>query len=126
MPLRRSGCGVRVGARPKWRIFRSFQMDHAIARQHAGLTTSENLALACFRCNTSKGLNLSGIDPRSGRIARLFNPRHDDWIANFRWLGPKLVGLTATGRATIVVLRINHPGAVLLRTTLQAEGVSFG
>jgi 5-methylcytosine-specific restriction endonuclease McrA len=29
-----------------------FQIDHIIARQHGGLTVSENLALSCFHCNT--------------------------------------------------------------------------
>ncbi len=32
-------------------------IDHIVARQHHGLTKSENLALACFFCNSYKGPN---------------------------------------------------------------------
>ena len=50
-----------------------FQFDHVIAGQHGGLATGDNLALACARCNRYKGPNLSGIDPDSGKLTRLFN-----------------------------------------------------
>jgi hypothetical protein len=79
-------------------------MDHIIAETHGGRTQSANLALACFRCNSHKGRNLSGVDPRSGKVVRLFNPRRDDWIEHFVWDGPKLAGFTPIGRATIAVL----------------------
>ena len=32
-----------------------FQIDHIIARKHGGLTTAQNLALACFLCNNHRG-----------------------------------------------------------------------
>jgi hypothetical protein len=54
-----------------------FQVDHVIPRKHSGSDSMENLALACFRCNSYKGPNLSGIDVRSAKISRLFNPRLD-------------------------------------------------
>ena len=56
-----------------------FQFDHVIAVQHGGLATEDNLAMACARCNRYKGPNLSGIDPESGLLTRLFNPRTDAW-----------------------------------------------
>ncbi len=37
-----------------------FQIDHIIAQQHGGPTISENLALACVRCNLHKGPNIAG------------------------------------------------------------------
>jgi len=100
-------------------------VDHLIAKKHEGLTVLENLVFACFLCNSYKGDNLSGIDPQSARIVRLFNPRRDAWTWHFLWNGPTLVGLTPNGRATIAVLRINRPDAVLLRRSLLEEGVSF-
>lgn len=99
-----------------------FPIDHIIARQHGGPTTPSNLALACLRCNGHKGPNLTGIDPTSGQLARLFHPRRDRWSRHFRWRGAVLVGRTAIGRATVVVLNINHPDAVAVRKSLMEEG----
>jgi 5-methylcytosine-specific restriction endonuclease McrA len=65
-----------------------FQIDHIIAEQHGGRTDSENLAIACLRCNKRKGPNLAGVSPDSGEIVRLFNPRKDNWADHFRWDGP--------------------------------------
>src|SRR4051812_29068325 len=76
-----------------------FQLDHILAQKHGGPTASDNLALACFRCNSHKGPNLSGVDPLSGRILPLFNPRRNKWAEHFEWDGSKLVGLSAMGRA---------------------------
>ena len=60
-----------------------FQLDHVIARKHRGRTDAANLAFACFRCNSHKGPNLAGIDPRTGALVRLFNPRADRWREHF-------------------------------------------
>ena len=100
----------------------TFQVDHIIAEQHRGRTLLSNLALACPRCNRSKGPNLSGLDARTRRITPLFHPRRDRWADHFRWRGPRLVGLTPTGRVTIQVLNINHPEDLKLRRLLIAEG----
>ncbi len=100
-----------------------FQMDHVVPRQHGGTNIPENLALSCLRCNKRKGPNLTGIDSVSGQTARLFNPRSDDWHTHFRWDGPKLAGLTPTGWATVTVLQINHPDAIVVREALMEERV---
>jgi HNH endonuclease len=60
-----------------------FQFDHIVAAQHGGMPTEDNLAWACARCNRHKGPNLSGIDPESGKLTRLFNPRIDVWAEHF-------------------------------------------
>ena len=99
-----------------------FQLDHIIAEQHGGLTVSENLALTCLFCNKHKGPNIAGIDPESGRMVRLFNPRRDKWTRHFRWDGPEMIGRTAIGRATIRVLAINHPDNIELREALIDNG----
>lgn len=103
----------------------SFQIDHIIARQHSGKNDAVNLALACFRCNSHKGTNLAGVDSQSGQVVRLFHPRQDVWEENFVWKGPVLAGLTPVGRATVSVLRINRPDALLARASLMEEGISF-
>jgi hypothetical protein len=93
-------------------------IDHITAQQHHGATASENLALCCIRCNAFKGPNLTGIDPKSGKITRLFNPRKDRWARHFEWSGALLIGRTSIGRATIDVLAINLSSRVRARQAL--------
>jgi HNH endonuclease len=97
-------------------------IDHIISRQQHGPTVAENLALACFFCNSYKGPNIAAINPQTGRIVRLFHPRKDRWNRHFAWHGPILVGRTHTGRVTITLLEINRDEAVDLRRYLIQEG----
>ena len=98
-----------------------FVLDHVIARQHGGRRVLENVALGCGRCNRHKGPNLSGIDPESQMMSRLFHPRQDVWSEHFRWEGVTLVGLAPIGRATVAVLAINHSSQLLVREALRCE-----
>ena len=98
-------------------------MDHIVARQHGGAATAENLALACCSCNRHKGPNLSGMDPETKRVIRLFNPRTQIWQEHFVWNEASLGGKTEVGRATIQTLNINRPDAVAVRALLMEEGV---
>jgi hypothetical protein len=101
----------------------TFEIDHVTARKHGGRAVGPNLALSCFYCNSFKGPNIVGIDPRTRRVVRLFNPRRQKWDRHFRWSGPRLIGRTAVGRATVAVPRMNHPQAMALRWSLIDEGV---
>jgi hypothetical protein len=96
----------------------AFPFDHIIARQHGGRTTPENLALCCGRCNLHKGPNIAGIDPVTGQLTRLFNPRADLWSHHFRFDGATMTGLTDIGRTTIAVLALNQQQAILVRQSL--------
>jgi len=98
-----------------------FVLDHVIARQHRGERVLQNLALACGRCNRHKGPNISGIDPDTQVLTRLFHPRQDVWSEHFSWDEVMLVGLTPIGRATIAVLAINDPSQILVRQVLRQE-----
>lgn len=102
---------------------RPFEVDHIISRKHLGPTEADNLALSCFRCNSFKGSDISGIDPQSGKLVALFNPRRQKWGRHFRWEGARLVGRTAAGRTTVAVLSINAPFRVELREALIEEGI---
>ena len=101
----------------------SFEIDHIISRKHGGPTVAGNLALSCVWCNSFKGTDLAGLDPRGRKLTPLFNPRRHKWGRHFRWDGPVLLGLTPTGRVTVAVLQINDPGRVALRAGLIAEGL---
>jgi hypothetical protein len=86
-----------------------FHVEHIVARQHGGSDSADNLALACPSCNLHKGPNLTAIDPQTGAIERLFNPRVDFWFDHFAQDGAHISGLTPIGRATVSLLEINDP-----------------
>src|SRR5262245_4982653 len=69
-----------------------------------------------------QGPNLTSIDPESGRLVKLYNPRRMRWSRHFAWDGPLLVGRTSIGRATVALLRINDGTRVELRVALIEEG----
>jgi hypothetical protein len=99
-----------------------FPIDHIIARQHNGETVLANLALSCLHCNSHKGPNIAGLDPRTRRLTRLFHPRRQNWDRHFRWDGSLLVGRTPVGRVTVAVLDLNHPDLFAVRVALIEEG----
>lgn len=99
------------------------EIDHIIAEKHRGSTSPENLALACFQCNSYKGPNIAGIDPETGATISLFHPRLQKWRDHFRYDGAILTGLTAEGRTTVIVLEINLSLRIAHREALLEEGV---
>ncbi|MBO0699512.1 MAG: HNH endonuclease [Zavarzinella sp.] len=101
----------------------SFHVEHIIAKKHHGSDDPANLAWACLECNLGKSSNLSGRDPATGRVVRLFNPRRQRWGRHFEWDGARLVGRTPSGRATVDVLNINASHRVDLRRLLILGGV---
>lgn len=93
-----------------------FHVEHVVARQHLGSDEADNLALACHLCNNKKGPNLSGIDQDTGRLTRLFHPRHDNWNEHFRLNADGTInGLTGIGRTTVHVLGMNTDIRVQIR-----------
>jgi hypothetical protein len=87
-----------------------FEVDHVIPVSQGGVDTPDNLALACRACNLWKSNTISGHDVSTGQQAPLFNPRHDLWDENFVIANTdaiRILGETATGRATVQQLRMN-------------------
>jgi hypothetical protein len=82
--------------------------DHLVPLQHGGLTEADNLALACMRCNRYKGPNLGSLDPETGALVRFFDPRTQRWADHFSLDGPIIQPLTAEGRVTVRILRLNE------------------
>lgn len=98
------------------------EADHIIAAQHGGKTELSNLALACFQCNRRKGPNVAAVDPETGRIVALFNPRLQPWTDHFRSEGPQILPLSETGRATAAALGFNAPERLVVRRALRESG----
>jgi len=96
----------------------AFHVEHIIPRQHGGNDEAENLAFACHHCNLHKGPNLSGIDPNTGEIVPLFDPRRHQWDDHFIAELSEIRGITPIGRVTVRVLAINSAARIELRMTL--------
>ena len=94
----------------------SFHVEHIVPKQHRGHSELENLALACPNCNLHKGPNLTGIDPDTGTLSRLFHPRQDQWPEHFKTMDWQILGLTTVGRTTIWVLAMNAEEQIRLRS----------
>jgi hypothetical protein len=92
----------------------AMEIDHIIPESAGGETNLDNLCLACIGCNGFKLDFQIGIDPDTEKEAPLFNPRTQNWHEHFKWNGDglKIIGLTATGRATVVRLRMNRDAVV--------------
>jgi hypothetical protein len=99
-------------------------IDHIIPESRTGETRFENLCFACRMCNEYKGAHSHGQDPLTGRTTPLFHPRQQAWADHFAWdpTGSRIIGLTAVGRATIIILQMNN--AVIVPT--RQKWVSAG
>jgi 5-methylcytosine-specific restriction endonuclease McrA len=99
--------------------FATYQLEHIVSKKHGGTDVESNLALACPYCNSFKGPNLSGLDPLTGQLTRLFHPRQDQWEEHFEKFGSIIAGKTDVGRTTVRVLCMNNPIRVEFRDTLN-------
>lgn len=100
--------------------FLSHQIDHVIPEKHGGKTDSANLALSCALCNKHKGSDLASIDPLTGQITRLFNPRQHSWVEHFTLMDDGLLtSSTPEGRTTIQLLQLNQMERIEERKLLQ-------
>jgi exopolyphosphatase/pppGpp-phosphohydrolase len=102
----------------------SFSIEHIQPTSKKGSDELENLALACQGCNSFKSDKTSAIDPFSGRKIAIYNPRKDIWDKHFVWSEDflEIVGLTAKGRATVKLLKLNREEVVNLRKLLYLFG----
>lgn len=93
------------------------EIDHIVPEAHGGSSEEENLFLACPMCNGHKSDKLSGVDPDTGEMVRLFHPRLDVWTDHFEWAegGASILGKTPVGRATARSLQVNHPDMIAVR-----------
>lgn len=100
----------------------TFHVDHVIPRAAGGETVLENLALACVSCSLHKAARQTWVDPDTGNVVLLYNPRRDIWSQHFRWDGVYLIALTHAGRATVNALLMNRPTILAIREEEAALG----
>jgi HNH endonuclease len=99
-----------------------FSIEHILPRSKGGTDDTENLALSCQGCNGHKQIHINAYDPVTGSLVALYNPRTQLWKDHFTWneAFTLMIGLTATGRATIERLQLNREGVANLRQALRA------
>jgi len=92
-------------------------LDHIVPKALGGANQPGNLCAACYRCNEYKGAKTHETDPATGTLTPIFNPRTQVWREHFAWAngGTHIVGLTPTGRATVIALRLNNEYVVEAR-----------
>ncbi len=103
-------------------VLLSHTIDHIIAEQHGGKTVLENLAQACIHCNRKKGPNIASLDPTTGALVPLFNPRLHHWKEHFQLQGNLIFSLTPIGRVTVNLLALNHGERIRIRQALITAG----
>jgi HNH endonuclease len=110
---------------PESHSLSTFAVEHIEPSAEGGADEEANLAYACSGCNGYKAVAQTGVDPETQEVAPLFHPRRDLWEVHFSWdaEGITLVGITPTGRATVVRLRLNRAGVVNLRSLLIEKGL---
>lgn len=99
------------------------EIDHIIAEKHGGDTVETNLALSCAICNKLKGSDVASVDPQGGVVTRLYHPRRDHWTEHFELRGAEIFPRTPVGRATVHLLRLNHPDRLEERNLLLTAGL---
>ena len=101
-----------------------FCIEHIIPVSKDGSDDLENLAFSCNGCNNYKYTHTHAVDPLSGKLVALYHPRKDSWHAHFMWNRDyiTMLGITATGRATIDRLKLNREGLKNQRELLAKAG----
>jgi hypothetical protein len=89
-------------------------------QKHGGTNDLDNLAFACALCNQFKSTDIASLDPETGALTPLYHPRRDRWREQFELKEAVIVALTAVGRVTVRLLRLNAAERVAERTLLLA------
>jgi len=99
-------------------------VEHITPKAKGGSDDNANLWLSCRLCNEKKGTLIEAMNPETGDLVSLFNPRTQTWADHFTWSedGMRIIPKTAVGRTTIDVLSLNDE----LRVCARAIWVKAG
>lgn len=101
-----------------------FHVEHTTPTSKGGTDDPENLAWSCGACNLCKSNRTHLMDPDTGQLMRIFNPRIDRWEEHLEFDGYRLVGRSAVGRALIAGLDLNDFQRLLIRQVEHLLGLS--
>jgi hypothetical protein len=102
-----------------------FSIEHIIPLSKGGTYDLDNLALSFQGCNNRKYNLTEAIDPIDGKLVPLYHPRQQLRSDHFVWSDDftELIGISPTGRATVVRLQLNREGVVNLRWLLREKNL---
>lgn len=104
---------------PQRLVMARLEIEHIVPRSKGGSNDESNLWLSCPLCNRFKSDDTQWVDGLTGHVVSLFNPRTQRWSEHFQWTsdGLRIVGTTATGRATVALLHLaDDPDAIVVRS----------
>ena len=104
---------------PQHLVMARLEIEHIVPLAKGGTGEEINLWLACPICNRHKSDKTEALDPLTEQVVSLFNPRTQNWFEHFKWSedGLQIIGLTATGRATVIALQLStDPDALTVRS----------
>lgn len=109
---------------PADKSYFAFHIDHIVSLKHGGETEANNLAYTCAICNLNKGSDVATfLDDRKTAV-RFYNPRIEQWREHFRIESTGLLSAqTDIAAATIKVLDLNHPDAIIERREMLRLGL---
>ncbi|MEL7358015.1 MAG: HNH endonuclease signature motif containing protein [Cyanobacteria bacterium J06648_10] len=98
----------------------TFSVEHILPVSKEGSNELSNLAFSCQGCNNRKYVSVFITDPVTQALVAIYHHRKQAWNDHFAWNGDftSILGLTATGRATVEKLQLNRRGLVNLRGAL--------
>lgn len=101
------------------------EVEHIVPLAKEGTNEESNLWLACPICNRYKSDQITAVDPATSEDVLLFNPRQQRWEDHFYWSedGLRIIGKTATGRATVLALHLSDDPDVL---TVRSYWITAG
>src|SRR5215470_12092804 len=60
-------------------------VEHITPKAKGGSDDNANLWLSCRLCNEKKGTLIEAMNPETGDLVSLFNPRTQTWADHFTW-----------------------------------------
>ena len=100
----------------------TFHVEHIIPGSRGGASNLDNLAGGCPTCNLHKSDRIVAPDPETNGLVPLFNPRRNARSEHFGGKATARSGKRPSGRATVLMLDLNHPRRILIR---RAEALSI-
>jgi hypothetical protein len=102
-----------------------FEVEHIVPPGGGGGEQDSNWALSCRACNLHKSNHLQAIDPQTQMAVPLFNPREHHWNEHFTAVEATgaVLGVTATGRATVDCLKMNRSAQLTARRLWMRLGL---
>jgi AhpD family alkylhydroperoxidase len=110
---------------PQHLVMARLEIEHLVPLAKGGTDDESNLWLACPICNGHKSDKTHALDPETGALVTLFNPREQTWAEHFQWIdgGLRIAGVTAIGRATVSALHLSDdPDAIEVRSYWMLAG----